>query len=43
MPSKLGDLDIRELQDKCRDRDIPWKGVSSAEELRELLAKPSTT
>ncbi|KKL66071.1 hypothetical protein LCGC14_2148650 [marine sediment metagenome] len=40
MPSNLADLDIRALQDQCRDRDIPWKGVSSAEELRKLLSKP---
>ena len=40
MPSKLADLDIRALQDLCRDRGIPWRGVKTAEELRKLLSKP---
>lgn len=38
MLSKLGNLDIRELQDLCRDKEIPYKDASSAEELRKRLA-----
>ncbi|KKM20045.1 hypothetical protein LCGC14_1649530 [marine sediment metagenome] len=41
MPSNLADLDMRELQDKCRDRGIPWRGVKTAEELREALTNPT--
>lgn len=41
MPPELADLDIRALQDLCRDRDIPWRGIKTAEELREALAKPT--
>ncbi len=34
----IKDMNFGELQDACRDREIPFKDASSAEELRKRLA-----
>ncbi len=38
MGKKLKDMNFPELQDACRDKEIPYKDASSAEELRKRLA-----
>ena len=39
MPKKsIKDMNLGELQDACRDKEIPFKDASSAEELRKRLS-----
>ena len=37
MVKKLKDMNFQELMDKCRDKGIPFKDASSADELRKRL------
>lgn len=34
----IKDMNFPELQDECRDKGLPYKDASSAEELRKRLA-----
>ncbi|KKL47576.1 hypothetical protein LCGC14_2334170 [marine sediment metagenome] len=34
----IEDMNFQELMDECRDREIPYKDASNADELRKRLA-----
>jgi len=38
MGKNIKDMNFPELQDACRDKEIPFKDASSADELRKRLS-----